>query len=270
MSVLASLSQRYSHIVLFIFCEIIAFTLIVNFNHKQRDIFMHSSSLFSGKILETKTVFTDFVTLKGANQDLQEENALLLQQILSAPEEKDSTQVRGDTLLTYEVIPAKVINNSIISLRNYITIDAGRDKGISPSMGVITAQGVVGVVKKVGKNYSSMLSLLHVDTRISASLAGHNFFGTLSWEGGLYNEISLSDIPIHARIAKGDSIVTNGYSTIFPKGIDIGVVKDFTVNKNGAFYDVVVTPSIDFTNLDHVYLLKGTFAEELISLSADE
>jgi len=82
--------------------------------------------------------------------------------------------------------------------------------------------------------------------------------------------VSLSDIPIHAKVAAGDTIVTNGYSTIFPKGINIGVVKSFDVNKNGAFYDVIVTPSVDFTNLDHVYLLKGTFAEELISLSADE
>ncbi len=269
MSVLASLTQKYSHIALFIFCEIVAFVLIINFNHKQRDIFMHSSSLLSGKMLETRTDLTDFVTLKTANEDLQDENAKLLQKLIATPATVDSSQV-NDSLLTYKVIPAKVINNSIMSLRNHMTIEAGTNKSITPSMGVISADGVVGVVKKVGKNYATILSLLHVDTRISASIKGDNFFGTLSWNGALYSELSLSDIPTHARIAKGDSIVTNGYSTIFPKGIDIGVVKEYSVNKNGAFYDVTVTPSVDFTNLDHVYLLKGTFAEELISLSEDE
>jgi len=107
---------------------------------------MHSSSLFSGKMLETKSDLTDFVALRTANGDLQKENARLLQKLLARPSSVDSSQV-SDTLLTYEVIPAKVINNSIMSLRNHITIDAGESKGITPSMGVITADGVIGVVK---------------------------------------------------------------------------------------------------------------------------
>jgi len=268
MSVLASLTQRYSHIALFIFCEIIAFLLIVNFNHKQRDIFLHSSSLFSGKMLETKTDMSEFVNLKTANDQLKVENAALLQELLSRT--SASAEAQDTSILTYDVIPAREINNGITSMRNYITIDQGSDKGISPSMGVITADGVVGVVKKVGKDYATILSLLHVDTRISASIKGENFFGTASWDGRIYNEVSVSDVPTHAQIAKGDTMVTNGYSTIFPKGIEIGAVKSYDINKNGAFYDVVVSPSVDFANLSHVYLLKGTFAEELISITADE
>lgn len=220
-------------------------------------------------MLDTKTELTDFVTLKTANEDLQQENARLLEELLAKPDIQDTIRAQRPSL-TYDVMPATVINNNIMSLRNHMTLDVGRDQGVSASMGVITSDGVVGVVKKVGKSYSSVLSLLHVDTRISASIKDDNFFGTLSWKGDLYNEVFLSDIPTHARISIGDSITTNGYSTIFPKGINIGVVKEFGVNKNGAFYDVKVTPTVDFTNLERVYLLKGTFDEELISISSDE
>jgi len=211
---------------------------------------------------------TGFFDLRESNDELQSENAELLKDVLSLAQKKSGST--DTTTLDYEVIPAKVINNSIMSMRNYITIDRGRDHGITPSMGVVTSDGVVGIVKKVGSKYSTILSMLNVETRVSASIKKDNFFGTASWAGSIYNELSLSDVPIHAQISMGDSIITNGYSTIFPKGIDIGVIKSYTVNKNGAFYDLIVTPSVDFTNLDHVYLLKGTFEEELISIQSDE
>ena len=211
---------------------------------------------------------TGFFDLRESNDELKNENAELLKDVLTLTQKKSGST---DTItFDYEVIPAKVINNSIMSMRNYITIDKGRDDGISLSMGVITTDGVVGIVKKVGSKYSTILSMLNVETRVSASIKKDNFFGTASWDGTIYNELSLSDVPIHAQISIGDSIITNGYSTIFPKGIDVGVVKSYTVNKNGAFYDLIVTPSVDFTNLDHVYLLKGTFEEELISIQSDE
>lgn len=268
MSAIASLTQKYSHIALFIFCELIAFILIINFNHRQKDIFLHSSSLFSGHLLNVRSDMSDYTKLRSSNTQLQEENAQLLQELLyrSKPNSSgpDSLQIE------YEVLPARVINNSILSMRNYITVDIGADQGVKPSMGVITHDGVVGVVKSVGKGYSTVLSLLNLDTRISASPKDENFFGTASWKGRLFSEISLSEIPIHADLAEGDSIVTNGYSTIFPKGLDLGIVKSYAVSKNGAFYDVKVSPSVDFANLSYVYLLKGTFDEELNAIQEDE
>jgi len=268
MSAIASLSQKYSHIAIFVFCEIIAFFLIINFNHHQRDIFLHSSSLFSGRILETTTDMKDFVNLREANEELQRENAELLQDLITRTQTLSTT---GDTtLITYDVIPAKVVNNSIMSMRNHLTVNVGSEHGVTTSMGVVTKNGVVGIVKKVGKNFATVLSMLHVDTRLSASIKNENFFGTTSWDGTRYNQLSLSDIPTHATIAIGDSVVTNGYSTIFPKGIDVGIVQDFSVDKSGAFLEVKINPTVDFTNLDHVYLLKGNFAEELILVETNE
>ena len=268
MSVLASLTQKYSHIALFIVCELIAFILIINFNHRQRDIFLHSSSLVSGQMMDVRTDMTEYATLRTTNEQLQKENAELLRELIQRS--SGGSEVRDSAEMDFEVIPARVINNSLLSLRNYITVDVGKRDGVRPSMGVITQDGVVGIVKSVGDRYATVLSLLNVETRISASPKDVSYFGTASWDGRVYSEISLSEIPIHATLSEGDTITTNGYSTIFPRGINLGIINKYDVSKNGAFYDVALSPSVDFSNLGYVYLLKSTFDEELISIQEDE
>ena len=172
--------------------------------------------------------------------------------------------------MAYDVIPARVINNSILSVRNHFTIDKGRLDGVEPSMGVVTLGGIAGIVKSVNERYATVISLVNVDIRVSASIADKDYFGTLSWDGQAYSSLILNAIPTHADINIGEKIVTNGYSTIFPPGLDIGEVVSFDINKNGAFYDVTVKPLVDFSSLDYVYILKGNFAKELISLIEDE
>ncbi len=268
MSFLASLAQRYSHIALFILCEVVALILIVNFNQKQRDIFLHSSSLMSGSLLKRTTELKDYMSLQKSNADLLKENARLLQEIISMP--RSELGAPDSNRLAYEVIPAHVINNGILSLRNHFTIDKGSIDGIEPSMGVVTLGGVAGIVKSVNERYATVVSLVNVDIRVSASIEGDNFFGTVSWDGHSFSSLMLNAIPTHANINNGDKIVTNGYSTIFPRGLDIGVVQSFDINKNGAFYDVAIKPLVDFSSLEYVYVLKGNFAKELISLMEDE
>ncbi len=268
MSFLASLAQRFSHIALFILCELIAFILIINFNQKQRDIFLHSSSLMSGSLLKKTSELKDYMSLQQSNADLLKENARLLQEIISMPRSEVPTP--DSNQLAYDVIPAHVINNSILSIRNHFTIDKGSIDGVQPSMGVVTLGGIAGIVKSVNERYATVISLVNVDVRVSASIADKDYFGTVSWDGQAYSSLILNAIPTHADINIGDKIVTNGYSTIFPPGLDVGEVLSFDINKNGAFYDVAIKPHVDFSSLDYVYVLKGNFAKELISLIEDE
>ena len=268
MSFLIAILQRYAHVALFVICELIAFTLIINFNQKQKDIFLHSSSLFSGSILKKSAQLGDYLSLQKSNNDLLNENARLLKEIIEMPSsqipESESEQ------LSFEVIPARVINNSIHSMRNHLTIDRGRLDGVNASLGVTTVEGVVGIVKSANDHYASLLSLLNVDIRISASIVGADFFGTVTWDGRSFDQLKLTGIPIHAPAKTGDMVVTNGYSTIFPKGIEIGRITSINISKNGAFYEIALKPVVDFSSLGHVYVLKGNFTEEILSVQEDE
>ena len=262
------LLQRYAHVALFVICELIAFILIVNFNQKQRDIFLHSSSLFSASLLKKSDQFQDYLSLQQSNEGLLSDNARLLKEIINMP--RPEVPIPDSSLLRYEVHTARIINNRISSFRNFLTIDKGTNHGVKPSQGVVTLDGVVGVVNLAKDNFATIVSLLNIETRISASIEGEDFFGTITWNGKSYNQLTLSGIPIHATVIKGKKVITNGFSTIFPKGQVIGTVDSFSKSKDGAFYVIDVLPSVDLTQLSSVYILKDNFAEEILLLEENE
>ncbi|MFT4566239.1 MAG: rod shape-determining protein MreC [Saprospiraceae bacterium] len=260
--------KKYSHVALFVFYEIIALFLLINFNSEQNEIFLHSSSLFSGNLLQKTSQVGDYLNLKQSNDDLLAENARLLQELINVPRPKipDLDTTGRD----FSVISARVINNSILTSRNFFTIDKGSHDSIKANMGVMTADGVAGVVKQVSEHYATILSLLHLDSRISASIKGQEYFGSISWDGQDYKHLSLSGIPKHVSLSKGLSIITNGYSTVFPKGIPIGEIDVYDISKNGVFFNISIEAYTDFSEIEHVYILKDNFADERLYIELNE
>lgn len=258
--------QRFGHFILFIVLELVSLYLVVNYNQSQKQIFIHSSSLLTGSILEKTSKLDEYVYLQNENQKLIQENTRLLQEILSLSSTSAQVSPSDSFYLPYEAIPAKVINQNIHTLRNYITLDKGAIQGVDRPLGIITNDGVVGIVKNIGKKYSSAMSLLHVDSRVSASLKNQNYFGTISWNGKNILKLSLEGIPKYATVNSGDSVVTNGYSTLFPKGVIVGIVTSHQFDKSGDFYDIEVTPAVNFGNLTNVYVIKNKDAQERIAV----
>lgn len=263
-----SFFQKYIHVLLFVFFELVALSLLINFNSKQKEIFLHSSSLFSGSILQRSAQVGDYLSLKQSNDDLLAENARLLQELINVP--RAPVPDLDTTGHSFSVIPARVINNSIITSRNFFTIDKGYKDSIRANMGVITSEGVAGIVKQVSEHYATVLSLLHLDSHISASIVDQEYFGSISWDGQSFKRLSLSGIPKHVLLSKGLSIETNGFSTVFPKGIPIGQIDAYDISKNGVFYDISIEPFTDFAQIGHVYILKDNFADERLSIEVNE
>ena len=90
-------------------------------------------------------------------------------------------------------------------------------------MGVTGPSGVVGIVRDVSENFSRIQSLLHSQTRISATVNGN--IGSLVWGEGNYNPGTaiLKDVPSHVVLKPGSKVVTSGFS-LFPEGVAIGSV----------------------------------------------
>ena len=263
-----SIFKKYAHVVLFVFYEIVALSLLINFNSKQKEIFLHSSSLFSGRLLQFSAQLGDYINLNQSNDELLTENARLLQELINVP--RAALSDLDTTGRSFSVIPARVVNNSILTTRNFFTVDKGSKDSIRANMGVMTSDGVAGVVKQVSEHYATVLSLLHLDSRISASIEQQEYFGSISWDGQSFKRLSLSGIPKHVFLSKGLSIETNGYSTVFPKGIPIGQIDAYDISKNGVFYDISIEPFTDFAQIGHVYILKDNFADERLSIEVNE
>jgi len=182
---------------------------------------------------------------------LIEENQFLITQLIN----HQNKELLLDSL-PFKVIPAQVIKNSIRLGYNYITLNVGTEKGVLDEMGIITAKGVVGVVHRANEKTSSVISILNKSLRVNAKLKKSHHFGSLYWDGGPADKVLLTDVPLAANVAIGDTIITGGMSAIFPGGIPLGAVSEVFVPLNDNYYTLEVTLFEDITSIHHVYAVK--------------
>lgn len=260
---------RFHFTILFIVFELFCLLLLVNYNNYQKSQFLNSSNSISGGIYEKVSSVTDYLSLAKTNEELSRENAKLNNLLGSSFKSSvDSSFTYSDTLYRQQYIyrTAKIINNSVNKQLNYITLNKGRIHGIESDMGVVTVNGVVGVVKSVSENYSSVISLLNSRIKISAKIKKNDYFGSLSWDGKDYRKALLLDIPFHVQVQKGDTIVTSGFSSTFPEGLTLGVIDEVLTSSGSNFQEVKVLLSNDFKSLSYVKVIGDLLKEERIEL----
>ena len=222
-----------------------------------------------------------YFNLKSVNSELVNENLFLKNQLENVINKKQLDSL-DNAIFKYQ--NAKVISNSLSSFKNYLIIDKGLKHGLENEMGIISSKGIVGIINYTTKNYSSVMSVLNIDTKINAKVKRTSHFGTLEWNGLSSKNLLLNDIPETAEIKVGDSIITGGMSLIFPEGINIGVVSEiikqenrndtianFVINNQVKiakiqfkenYLNIVVKLHTDMNNLDIVYVIESLNKEE--------
>jgi len=261
--------SKNSLVFIFLFLQFIAFLLLVQNNNYQNSKFFNSSNFLIGNLYSTINNVNDYFNLKSVNAELAEQNARLQNQSITS-----FTKVFGTTVeikdtsyhQKYLYTSAKVINSSTNKRNNYMTLDKGKINGIEAGMGVISGLGVIGTVKNVSENFCSVMSVLHEKNAVSAKIKNSEYFGSLNWELGNYREASLNDIPNHAKLNVGDTIITSGYSAIYPEGVLVGTIKNFNLDEGSNFYEITVELSVDYKKLSHVFIVKNTMKEEQLKL----
>jgi len=259
---------RHHFIILFILFETIAFFLLFQYNtfHKAKIVTLTNSVRggFSRVFINIK----EYVSLREENRKLIEENNKLYNLIRSSYRINSFESLNvNDSVYKRKYIytDAKVINNSTNKQYNYITLNKGKNHGIEPDMAVLSNDGIVGIVKDVTENYSSVISLLNRNFKVNAKIKRTGYFGPLLWTGKGHSKAILTDIPHHVQILVGDTVVTSGYSTIFPEGYMIGITSDYKL-KGGNYYEITVDLATDFKNLSSVQVVKNLYREEQIEL----
>ncbi len=255
---------RHSYVFLFILLEAISLVLLFGFNDPQREAFATSASGISGSIYEWRTGVSQYFGLKRENERLVKENAWLREQLYA---QTDSAIVDFEnSASTGSVQVARVINNSVRNDDNYITIDRGLADGIRQGMGVYNSIGAVGVVMSAGKHHAIVLPVLNGRTSISCKVMGSDSFGFLEWKGGNPFAAQLRDVPYHSEIQEGDTVVTTGFSSVFPENIPVGTVSYVERMKNGYTLRIGVQLAADMSNLGWVYVHSKTQDPEIDSL----
>ena len=170
----------------------------------------------------------------------------------------------------FEFVTAHVINNSISRPYNYITLDKGANDGVKPELGVIDQNGVVGIVSAVGPGSARVISLLNPNLRLSCKIKNSEHFGSLVWGGNDPRTALLEELPRHTVYEPGDTIVTSGYSAVFPPGLPVGVILDDGLNHNENFFTLKIRLFADFTALSNVQIVMNNFAEEIAEVEQSD
>ncbi len=257
---------KYSFFFVFALLEIIAFSLLISNNSYQRTAYLSASNGFTAGIHSKISLFTDYIGLKEENKTLASENAFLRSQLKESNLWKQDSFIQyADTQKTqfYSYIQSQIISNSFQSRNNYLILNKGTADGVETEMGVISSNGVVGIINSVSEHFSTVISILHSKSAVDAKITSNEYTGTCFWPGMDYQLGELKNIPSHVKLQNGDTVVTSGNSSIFPPEIPIGYIKDFSIKAGNNFYKINLNYSVDYNKLNHVYIIHNFLKEEL-------
>ncbi len=203
--------------------------------------------------------------------NLREENALLRR--INVELSDEATQLREARLenyrlrsllglkkrMPYRLVAGKVIGKTLQFQRNTLTLNVGRSDGIEPLMPVISDGGLVGIVTDVTDGHAVVNILLNIDFRVSAKVQRSRVDGIIAWTG---RTLQLRNISKTMDVHEGDVLLTSSYSNIFPEDIRIGVVSRASDQPGSLFKEVLVTPGVDFTRLEEVFVVDHAPSQE--------
>ena len=255
--------SKYYHWLLFLVLEVVSIVLLFQYNSYQGSVWFSTSNALVGKVYEVDAAIESFFSLTKVNENLTRRNFYLERQVnqlrrLYADITRDTTVVERaelEFLSRYELIPAKVVSNSIDRTDNLMTIDRGRKDGVEVDMGVACGNGVVGVVYLVSDHYSVVMPVLNYHSRISCSIRHRGYFGYLKWSGGDASIAYVEDVPRHAKFKRGDWVEASGYSSIFPPGVLVGKIVEVYNSRDGLSYKLKVQLTTDFGNVRDVCVI---------------
>ena len=279
---------RKKDVVVYLILLSFSFALILNSNYFQKSKVLLFSNNISNYTTKNLNYFNEYFKLKELNYKLSEENLVLKNQLEKINESSVLDSLTNENFLYKN---AKVISNNLSSFKNRIIVNKGIRDGIKNEMGVVSSDGIVGIIDNTTKRYSSIMSILNIEMKINAKVKRTEHFGTLEWGGFNTRHLTLNDISETAKIRVGDSIITGGMSLIFPEGINIGIVSKiinqnethsntkgsaFTINiRDDSIVDLDIRENYlnievklhnDMSNLNNVYIIESFNKKEFQKL----
>jgi rod shape-determining protein MreC len=237
---------------LFVIYVIASCIMLFDTNPYQHYVWMTSAGRVTSSIYGVAANITSYFHLHDINEDLQHRTAdleleviNLRRQLRNAQEQLYADSIANDTVVQpFNFIIAHVISNSVSRTHNYITIEKG--------------------------SLARIISLLNPKMRLSCKVKGREFFGSLVWDGRSPSEALLEEMPRHERFHKGDTIVTSGYSSVFPEGIPVGTIISHEKEHDDNFYALRIKLFTDFTTLSTVRVISNDMRPELDAITEGE
>ncbi len=257
---------------IFIGMEIAAVAMLKSSSDLQDVWLNRASHKVIGRLWSGGETVRNHFSLAKQNDALMEENFELRERIRDFELAREASveanlSASGDRRFVY--IPATVVKMSRNSMHNYIILNKGSEDGVTTHSGIITGKGVVGIISAVDKHYSYGLTLMNTSVSVSSRIGRSGMVSPLVWDGVNTNRGMLKDIPLHYTIEPGDTVVTSGFSNIFPADIPVGITGETEI-VYGSTSQTAVTLFQDFGALRYVTIVQNPARDEVSSLEKRE
>ncbi len=262
-------------LALFIGLELLSLNIIRHNSSFQQYIIENRLTTIKYSISSFFSNIYSYTQLREKNSILHQENSELRDKLAIYQNRYDSTNAQnfGNSLFLsdslpeigdFSFTPAEIISNSTNMLNNFLIINRGNDHGVKKEMGVVTKNGIIGIVSNTSARFARVESFLSVGRSISAKVTPSNSYGNIVWDGKSAKHAILNEIPHHIEVNVGDTIVTSGFSTMYPKDIPIGEIESHF--QKGSHHHIVVKLFIDYSSLKYVYIAINNNKEEIEQL----
>tara|TARA_B110000503_G_scaffold22371_1_gene34564 strand:+ start:10693 stop:11520 length:828 start_codon:yes stop_codon:yes gene_type:complete len=258
--------RKFKYFLFFLLLQCAALSLIFNNLNFHKSKYVTSASAVTSSLYNQAYSVSEYFSLKDVNNELLLENTDLRNRL----RRKQKITILSDSTLVdtlkyfqkYTFSSAKIINNNFTRAFNFLTLDKGRNDSLYKEMAVVNGKGIIGITETVSPNYTRVQSVLNKNSKLNARLKNSRYFGSLKWDGRDYRVLQLTDIPRQAPVKIGDTVETDGKSTIFPEGILIGKVVG--INNDTAVDNVIdVKLFNDMSNVGPVYVIKNLHKYEI-------
>lgn len=261
--------RLFKEYVVLAFLTIVSLVLLsLNDNAQIRTIRAYTIGIV-GVLQSATSAVPNFFALERENEILRQQNVNLTDEV-SRLREARLENIRIRTMLQlkerppFHFIAADVVGKTLDLLRNTITINVGEIDGIRTNMPIVSEAGLVGRVIATSTHYAVGQLMINRDFRASAKIQRSRVVGILSWRGG--DVLELRNVAKTQDVVAGDRVLTSEYGSVFPRDLKIGVVAEVTEREGGLFKQIHIKPSVDFTTLEHVFVITATADQERQSL----
>ena len=136
-------------------------------------------------------------------------------------------------------------------------------------MSVVSGDNIVGYIASTSKNFSIAISIYSADFRTSGTTKNSNNTCLIKWNGIETDKMIFEEMSIYKEVNIGDTIITTGFSTLFPPGLNIGKVSDIDKDVNNTHINGAIRPMIDISSLKYVTILEHKFIKERRTLEEE-
>ena len=279
MSNIFAFLRRYFTLFTFLFLQGVALWMLFRFNRFHHTAFLGIANEFTGRVNTQVDRFDDYVHQGAENIRVHRMNDSLMNLLKANFEYPDTTQqtvtdtLRQDSTFRvrrYLWRDAKVVYNTVNAEQNYLQLNRGSKYGIKDDMAVLSSDGgVVGVVVNVSPNFSQVMSLLHVQSSVSASHKNTGTLGKVEWDAQDPRFVLLKGISKSVAVKLGDSVMTSRYSYNFPPNYLIGTVSELTTDQATGFHVLKVKTAVNFSTVQQVFVVENLEREEQQALMRD-